>query len=96
MQNTITEMMEHMSFSSHQLARVLEAERHVTVRMSEIVQALPDEHPLFGGVPGLIDNSQALTQNIVTYLNSIAEFQETIAAQLTFVIRELKAAEDEE
>lgn len=96
MQKTVTEMMEHMSHSNCQLARVLEAERHVTVRLSEIVQALPDEKPVFGGLPGLIDNSQAVAQNIVAYLNSFADLQETIAAQLTFVIRELKESDGEE
>lgn len=96
MQKKVTEMMEHMSHSNRQLARVLEAERHVTVRLSEIVQALPDENPEFGGIPGLLNNSQALAQNIVAYLNSFADLQETIAAQLSFVIRELKDADEEE
>lgn len=96
MQKTVTEMIEHLSYSNYQIARVLEAKRHVTVRLSENVQALPDVDPLFDGMPGLIDNSQALTQSIVAYLNSFADLQETMAAQLTFVIRELKEADEEE
>ncbi|MGM0882636.1 MAG: nucleoside-diphosphate sugar epimerase [Bacillota bacterium] len=96
MQKTVTEIMEHMSHSNRQLARVLEAERHVTVRLSEIVQALPDKNPEFSGIPGILDNSQAVAQNIVAYLNSFADLQETIAAQLTFVIRELKEADEDE
>ncbi|RCW43396.1 nucleoside-diphosphate sugar epimerase [Paenibacillus prosopidis] len=96
MQKTVTEMMEHISHSNRQLARVLEAERHVTVRLSEIVQALPDENPVFGGLSGLLENSQAVAQNIVAYLNSFADLQETIAAQLTFVIRQMKEVEEDE
>jgi hypothetical protein len=96
MQKTMTEMIEHLSYSNYQIARVLEAKRHVTVRLSEIVQALPDENPAFDGLPGLLENTQALTQNIVAYLNSFADLQETMAEQLTFVIRGLKEADEEE
>ncbi|OMF31777.1 nucleoside-diphosphate sugar epimerase [Paenibacillus sp. FSL H8-0548] len=96
MQNTITEIIQHMSHANEQMARILEAERHVTVRLSEIVLALPDEHPSFGGMSGLLENTQAVGQNIVAYLNSIADFQEIMASQLTFVIRELKEADEEE
>lgn len=96
MQATITEIMQHMSHGNVQMARMLEAERHVTVRLSEIVQALPDEHPNLGGLSGILENTQAVGQNIVAYLNSIADFQETIASQLTYVIRELKEADGEE
>jgi hypothetical protein len=96
MQKKITELMRHMSSSNEHLAKVLEEERHVTVRLSEIVQSLPNEHPSFGGGSGLLENTQAMGQNIIAYLNSIADLQETIAAQLTFVIRELKEADGEE
>lgn len=96
MQNMITEIMQHMSHANEQMARVLEAERHVAVRLSEIVLALPDEHPNFGGVSGLMENTQAVGQNIIAYLNSIADFQETIASQLTYVVRELREADAEE
>ncbi|CAM4080548.1 nucleoside-diphosphate sugar epimerase [Paenibacillus alkaliterrae] len=96
MEKMVTEMLDHMSQSTYQLARVLDAERHVTVRLSQIVQALPDENPHFGGTAGIIENTQGIAQNIVAYLNSFADFQETIAEQLTFVIRELKEADAEE
>ncbi|MGO4547040.1 nucleoside-diphosphate sugar epimerase [Paenibacillus sp. 2TAB23] len=96
MHDSITEMMQHMSHASVQLARVLEAERHVTVRLSENVQAIPDEEPGFGGLNGILEHSQSVGQSVVAYLNSLAEFQETLAAQLTFVIRELKEPSAEE
>lgn len=96
MQNRINQMIEHMAHSSEELARVLEAERYVAVRMSDIVQVIPDKTPSFdGGVTAIVDNSQAMTQNLIAYLNSIADLQETMAAQLSIVIRELKEAEEE-
>ncbi len=96
MEHKISEMLEHMSHSTHHLARVLEAERHVTVRLSEIVQALPDVEPNIGDASDMIEHTQGIAQNLIGYLNSFADFQETLAAQLAIVIRGLKEAEDEE
>ncbi|MBW7458498.1 nucleoside-diphosphate sugar epimerase [Paenibacillus sepulcri] len=95
MQHIVTEMIEHMSRSHEQMARVMEAERHVAVRMAQIVHALPDQHPNFGGVSELMEQSQSVSKNLVAYLNSIAELQETMAATLTTVMKEL-GGEDEE
>ncbi|WP_219838449.1 nucleoside-diphosphate sugar epimerase [Paenibacillus sp. R14(2021)] len=95
MQHIVTEMVEHMSHSHEQMARVLEAKRHVAVRMAQLVHALPDQHPGFGGFDKLMDNSQAVTKNVVAYLNSIAELQESLAMTISAVMREF-ANEDEE
>ncbi|MGO4371984.1 nucleoside-diphosphate sugar epimerase [Paenibacillus sp. 2TAB19] len=96
MQNYINEMVEHMAQSSAELARILEAEKHVAVRMSDIVQVIPDLRPSFdGGVSAIVENSLAVSQNLVAYLNSIADLQETIASHLSIIIRELKVAEEE-
>ncbi|WP_138755440.1 nucleoside-diphosphate sugar epimerase [Paenibacillus sinopodophylli] len=96
MHQSITEVMHHMSQASTELARLLEAERHITVRLSEIVKAIPDEDPEFGGINGILDNTQSVGQSIIAYLNSLAEFQETLAGQLTFVIHELREPSEEE
>ncbi|RAP77405.1 nucleoside-diphosphate sugar epimerase [Paenibacillus montanisoli] len=96
MQRIVTEMIEHMSHSHEQLARVLEAKRHVAVRMAQIVHALPDTHPGFGGVNELMDNSQMTTKSIVNYLHSIAELQESLAQTISAVMREIDVPEDEE
>ncbi|SDW81904.1 nucleoside-diphosphate sugar epimerase [Paenibacillus sp. CF384] len=95
MQHIVTEMIEHMSHSHEQLARVLEAKRHVAVRMAQIVHALPDTHPSFGGVGELMDNSQVMTKSVVAYLNSIAELQESLAMTISIVMKEMNI-EDEE
>jgi hypothetical protein len=86
----------HISHTHKQLARILEAERYVTVRLSQIILELPDENPDFRANPQLLENTQAMGQNIVTYLNSIADFQETIAAQLGLVNREHNEQDEEE
>ncbi|GGD49857.1 nucleoside-diphosphate sugar epimerase [Paenibacillus nasutitermitis] len=95
MQHIVTEIIEHMSRSHEQIARVMEAERHVAVRMAQIVHALPDHHPDFGGVSKLMEQSQSVSKSLVSYLNSIAELQEMMAVTLTAVMKEL-AGEDEE
>ncbi|WP_253944753.1 nucleoside-diphosphate sugar epimerase [Paenibacillus sp. NEAU-GSW1] len=77
------------------MARIIESKRDVAVRMAEVVKAIPDNHPNFGGTEGLISNSQAVLGSVVSYLNSIADLEETMAMQLTFMLREL-GGEDEE
>ncbi|QHT62611.1 nucleoside-diphosphate sugar epimerase [Paenibacillus lycopersici] len=95
MQHIVTEMIEHMSHSHEQLSRILEGKRHVAVRMAQLVHALPDQHPGFGGFEDLMDNSRAVTGSVVAYLNSIAELQESLAVTLAAVMKEF-AVEDEE
>ncbi|WP_169085343.1 nucleoside-diphosphate sugar epimerase [Paenibacillus sp. PL91] len=95
MHKRVTEIIHHMAHTNEQLALILESERHVTVRISEVVQSLPNEYPNFSGVSGVLESAQAVGQNIIAYLNSIADFEETIAEQLTFVIRELNEADEE-
>lgn len=95
MQHIVTEMIEHMSQSHGQLARILEGKRHVAVRMAQLVHALPDQHPGFGGFEELMDNSEAVTKSVVAYLNGIADLQESLAETLAMVMKEM-AANDEE
>ncbi|GGF98819.1 nucleoside-diphosphate sugar epimerase [Paenibacillus abyssi] len=95
MQHLVNEIVEHLSKSHQQLARVLEAERHVVVRMANNVHALPDHNPDFNGVAGLLENSQFVTKSIVGYLNSLAELEEAIADNLSHIIRELDHDEEE-
>lgn len=46
----LTEIVVHLSRSHQQMARILDAKRHVAVRMAHLVQALPDEHPQLNGL----------------------------------------------
>lgn len=68
MQNKIDEIITHMSHSHQQMARVLEAERHMAVRMSQIIHDLPDSDLEFDGVSGIIESSGQINKNIVAYL----------------------------
>ncbi|MBB3113632.1 hypothetical protein FHS18_005745 [Paenibacillus phyllosphaerae] len=96
MQHLVTEMIEHMSRSQEQMVRVLEAKRHVAVRMSQMVNALPSEYPDFDGMGGLMQNSQAVTQNVIGYLNTLAELQETLAVTIGSIMKEMDSGEQEE
>ncbi|UVI28656.1 nucleoside-diphosphate sugar epimerase [Paenibacillus spongiae] len=94
-QHIVTELIEHMSHSHEHMANVLEAKRHVAVRMAQMVNALPDQHPEFGGMGGLMESSHAVTNSVVSYLNSIAELQETIAETIKSIMKELSEEEEE-
>lgn len=95
MRHLVNEMIEHMSISHQQLARVLEAKRDVAVRMAQIIHELPDKHPEFNGLGGLMENAKIVTKNVVTYLHSIAALQEMMAENLSHIMRELDDNEEE-
>jgi hypothetical protein len=94
MQELLTEMIVHMAHSHQQMARILDAKRKVTVRMAQLVDVLPDAHPHFNGLEGLLDNTFNVTKSVVTYLNSLADLEEAVADSLTNVVK--SAAETEE
>ncbi|WP_099093094.1 nucleoside-diphosphate sugar epimerase [Paenibacillus yonginensis] len=95
MDQKITDILMHMAHSHQQLARVIDAERHITVRMAQIVHALPDEEPDFEGVEGMLESTSSVNKSIIAYLNSIADLEEAIAENLTQVMTELKGSEEE-
>ncbi|MFD0712410.1 nucleoside-diphosphate sugar epimerase [Paenibacillus sp. GCM10027626] len=96
MQHSVTELIEHMSSSHEQMARVLEAKRSVAVRMAQMVHILPDQNPDFGGMAGLMSSSQTVTASVVAYLNSIADLQETIATTIHAIMTETGEEEEKE
>lgn len=95
-QQLITEIIEHMAHSHAHLARILEAKRDIALKMSEIVQALPDVEPNLGGRPELLDNAQMLTQSVVAYLMSLADLQEILAVHMQHLMGELRPNDEEE
>ncbi|MDR0267007.1 nucleoside-diphosphate sugar epimerase [Paenibacillus sp.] len=95
MQDKIDEMITHMSHSHQQMARVLDAERHVVVRISQIIHELPDSDPDFDGVSGIIESSGQINKNIIAYLGGIADLEEALAETLSQVVRELGSYEEE-
>ncbi|AIQ65293.1 nucleoside-diphosphate sugar epimerase [Paenibacillus stellifer] len=95
MQNQITKILEHMAHSHEQMARILDAERHVAVRMAQIVHDLPDAEPDFGGTEGVIESAGRVNKTIISYLNAFADLQEAMAEQVGRVIKEMQGQEEE-
>jgi len=73
----------------------LDAKRHVAVRMAQLVQALPDEHPQLNGLDGLLESSSQVTKSVIAYVNSIAEFQEAMADSLTQLVKAAGTTDEE-
>jgi methyl-accepting chemotaxis protein len=91
----ITEIIVHMSHSHGQMARVIDAERQIAVRMSQIVHAIPDSTPGFEGTEGLIENAGRVNKSVISYLNAIADLQEAMAESLGFVMKEMRSPDEE-
>lgn len=95
MEQKITEFILHLSHSHQQMARVVDAERHVAVKMAQIIHDLPDQDPEFDGTEGLMESAGNINQNLVSYLNALADLQEAMAENLGLVIKEMRSEEDE-
>jgi predicted small metal-binding protein len=96
LQEVLTEIVVHLSRSHQQMARILDAKRHITVRMAHLVQVLPDEHPHLNGLDGLLESSSQVTKSVISYLNSIADLQEAVAESMTHVVKAMGDSTDEE
>jgi hypothetical protein len=95
MQNKVDNLLVNISHSHQQMARLLDAERQVVVRMSQVIHDLPDEDPRFDGIPGILDSSGQVNKSIVSYLNGIADLQEAMAEMLVRVVKEVTDPEEE-
>ena len=96
MQELLTELVVHMSQSHQQMARILDAKRQVTVRMAQMVYALPDEHPQLNGLEGLLESSGQVAKSVVAYLNSLADLEEAMADSLTNIVKAMDHGADDE
>ncbi len=96
MEQQITSMIHYMAKSQEEMARIIEAKRHVAVRMAHLVCHIPDEHPDFAGVDGLSEHSLDVTKSITAYLNSLADLEEAITEQMSLVMKEMGDKESEE
>ncbi len=95
MQHNVNEMIQHMSHTQTHMARVLDAERQVAVRMAHIIHHLPDLHPEFEGLAGLKEQSGQVTRNLIAYLNSLSALEDAMALQLQFIVREMQSTRDD-
>jgi len=94
MEHQITATIGHMAKSQHELAKILEANRHVAVRLSHVVYAIPDHS--FRGLNEISNYSMEVIKNVTSYLNGIADLEEAVAENLTFVMKNLKEGDQEE
>ncbi|MET3208425.1 UNVERIFIED_CONTAM: hypothetical protein ABIC26_001361 [Paenibacillus sp. PvR008] len=95
MHNQVDDLLIHISHSQQQMSRLLDAERQVVVRMSQIIHELPDEEPRFDGIPGILNSSGQVNKSIVAYLNGIADLQEAMAEMLVRVVKETAYPDEE-
>lgn len=97
MEKKINDMLEHLSYSQQQIARIFEAQRHASVRMTQIIHSLPNLQPQSseetkssGGQVEQVNGS------IVAYLNAMADLQQTTADSLEVAMKELTENEQGE
>lgn len=95
MEQKITDIIVHMAHSHQQMARMIDAERQVAVRMAQIVHGIPDAGPAFAGMSGVLENSGRVNKSVISYLNAIADLEEAMAENLGYVMKELKTHDEE-
>lgn len=97
MENKINDMVEYLSHSQQQIARIFEAQRHAAVRMAQIIHSLPN-HELQPSEETKSSGGQVEQVNgsIVSYLNAMADLQQTVADTLEVAMKELKAMDQGE
>jgi hypothetical protein len=96
MQRKVTSIIEHMAASHMEIAKILEAKRHIAVRMSEIVHDVPERKPSFENIEILTESSLSITKNIAAYLNSLADLEDALADNLALVMKEVETPDNEE
>lgn len=94
MEQRITNIIIHMSRSYHELAKIMKAERHVTVHSAQLVASIPD-HPTFHEPASIISSAEEVSDSIAAYLNNLADLEEAIAENLTYMINELREQTEE-
>ncbi|GAB2694344.1 nucleoside-diphosphate sugar epimerase [Paenibacillus thermoaerophilus] len=95
MQQRITDMIVHMTNSNRELARILEANAEIAVRMAQNIHAIPDRGHTFADPDTLAQNAMELTRSVTSYLNSLAALEEAMAEQLGPILKELADDDDE-
>lgn len=96
MHQQVTSIIEHMASSHWEMTKILEAKRHVAVRMAQLVHEIPHENPTFGDIEGLMEKSLSVTKNIAAYLNSLADLSDAIADNLILIMKEVEIPDGEE
>lgn len=95
MQRQLDHIIEYMSISQLEMAKILDAQRHIAVLAGQFIHDIPHETPSFGDMETLMDNSLHVTKNIAAYLNSLADLADTLAENLTIVMKEIDSPDEE-
>ncbi|MNV95014.1 hypothetical protein D3C71_1898640 [compost metagenome] len=95
MQRQLDNIIEHMSISQLEMAKILEAQRHIAVLAGQFIHDIPHENPSFGDIEMLTDNSLNVTKNIAAYLNSLADLADTLAENLIIVMKGIDSSDEE-
>jgi methyl-accepting chemotaxis protein len=96
MHRQVTEIIKHMAASQQEIAKILEAKRHIAVRMAQLVHHIPERNPSFEDIDTLKEHSMNMTKNISAYLNSLADLADALADNLSFVMKEVDIQDGEE
>jgi len=95
MEQKITAIVHHMAKSHRELARILESKRDIVVRAAGLTTYIPSEHGATDGPEAVWEQSGAVAKSLTAYLNSLADLEEALAENLSTVVKELQASEDE-
>lgn len=95
MDQQIDNIIHYLSRSHVEMAKILEEEKHTAVHVSQLINSIPN-HPSFKSIDELCKNSLDITDSICTYLNNIAELEEAIAVNTTYVFKEMIGGQQED
>jgi hydroxymethylpyrimidine/phosphomethylpyrimidine kinase len=94
MEQRITNIITHMSRSYHELAKIIQAERHITVHMAQLVAFIPD-HPTFNDPKAIVGHVEDMSSSITAYLTNLADLEDAIAENITYILGELQEQTEE-
>ncbi|MNP62495.1 hypothetical protein D3C76_1577840 [compost metagenome] len=84
-----------MSKSHRELARIIQAEKDIVFQMSQLIAAIPDRHDSVAGTESAAENAAEIAKSITMYLSSLADLEEAIAQNLTYIVPELSPNQEE-
>ncbi|GAA4841673.1 hypothetical protein GCM10023310_19450 [Paenibacillus vulneris] len=95
MQRQIDAIIDYMSISQLEMAKILDAERHIAVLAGQFIHDISHENPSFGDIESLTDHSLNVTKNIAAYLNSLADLTDALGDNLILVLKEVDSPDEE-
>ncbi|KZE75067.1 hypothetical protein [Paenibacillus elgii] len=96
MHRQVTRMIRHMAASQQEMANILEANRHVAVRMAQLVHDIPPDNPSFQDIESLTEHSLHVSKSIAVYLSGLADLEEALAEHMALIVKIVEIPDDEE